>query len=122
MTTMTKHTIRPVANPFNADATVCAECGGPVAKVNADAAQAGFKHYTSTAAYKARVLAAMAEVTTSERAGGAPFERGATMDYSLPCFCADYSRDADGMPAEVNVAHRLGTGGCKYPPQWGSLA
>ena len=56
---MTKHEARPVANPFNGNATVCADCGAPVAKVNADAAKVGWKHYTSTKAYKARVLAAL---------------------------------------------------------------
>lgn len=57
---MTKHTATPTANPFNAAATVCSTCGAPVAKVNEEAAKAGWKHYTSTAAYKAKVLAALA--------------------------------------------------------------
>ena len=53
------HTVAPVANPLNAAATVCSICGAPVSKVNASAAKVGWKHYTSTKAYKAKMLAAL---------------------------------------------------------------
>lgn len=39
------------------------------------------------------------------------------MDYSLPCFCYDYSTDEDGLSSELRIEHRLGADGCKYPPR-----
>jgi hypothetical protein len=56
---MTKHTVSPIENPLAAGAMVCSECGAPIAKVNDLTAKIGWKHYQSTAAYKARVLAAL---------------------------------------------------------------
>lgn len=57
---MKKHEVTPVANPNNADATVCSTCGAPVAKVNTQTAKSGWKHYVSSAAYKARMLEMLA--------------------------------------------------------------